>query len=103
MTKVVHCKKEKYDILIDRSSPYGNPFTHQEGTKALIIVPTREESIALCKRWIHREIKLRGVEPPSIEQILELKDKALGCWCSPQSCHGSIFVEICDSSDVPSF
>ena len=25
-TRVVHCKKEKYDILIDRTTKWGNPF-----------------------------------------------------------------------------
>jgi hypothetical protein len=28
MTRVVHCKKEPYDVYIGRPSKYGNPFTH---------------------------------------------------------------------------
>ncbi len=26
MTRVVHCKKEKYDVYIGRSTKFGNPF-----------------------------------------------------------------------------
>ena len=28
MTKVVHCKKELYDVYIGRPSKWGNPFSH---------------------------------------------------------------------------
>lgn len=31
MAKIVHCKKDKYDIYIGRPSIWGNPFSHKEG------------------------------------------------------------------------
>lgn len=53
-TKLVHCKKEKYDIYIGRPSKWGNPFTHiQDGkTLAKYIVNTREEAINAYLEWI---------------------------------------------------
>jgi len=28
MIRVVHCKREPYDVYIGRGSKWGNPFTH---------------------------------------------------------------------------
>jgi len=54
MTKVVHCKKEKYDVYIGRPSKWGNPFTHikDKSTKAEYIVDTREDAISKYRDWI---------------------------------------------------
>jgi len=54
MTKVVHCKKEKYDVYIGRPSKWGNPFTHikDKKTKAEFIVDNREEAVQRYKDWI---------------------------------------------------
>lgn len=74
MTKVVHCKKETYDVLIDRTTKWGNPFTiGKDGT--------RQEVILKHKKWLLNN-------PDLLNQIGELEGKILGCWCAPQSCHG---------------
>jgi hypothetical protein len=31
---------------------------------------------------------------PLINEIEELRGKRLGCWCSPQPCHGDVLVKI---------
>jgi hypothetical protein len=37
-TKVVHCKKESYDIYIGRPSKWGNPFREgEDGTRKEVI------------------------------------------------------------------
>ena len=79
-TRVVHCIKEPYDILIDRSSKWGNPYK---------IGPdgTRSEVIEKYKRWIKNC-------PELMESLDELDGKVLGCWCRPNSCHGDILVEL---------
>lgn len=74
---VVHCKKDKYDVYIGRPSKWGNPFV--VGTDG-----TREEVLAKYSKWISTQ------ELP----FHELKGKVLGCWCSPQACHGDILAEI---------
>lgn len=89
MIKVVHCKKEPYDVYIGRPSKWGNPFTHikDRQTKAEFIVETREEAIAKYREWIVTQSNLLG-------DLYELKDQTLGCWCTPQACHGDVLVEL---------
>ncbi len=93
--RVVHCKKEKYDILISRSSKWGNPFSHKENTKALFIVKTRKEAIQNYKEWI-----INGEGKYLLSDLHELKDKILGCFCKPKSCHGDILKELVDNLDI---
>lgn len=91
MEKVVHCKKEPYDVYIGRPSKWGNPFTHiQDGkTLAEFVVSTREESIQCYKHWI-----TVGKGSHLLNNLQELKGKTLGCWCHPKPCHGDILVEL---------
>lgn len=90
MTKVVHCKKEPYDIYIGRPGPWGNPFSHQEGTLAQFKVNTRTEAVEAYRAW------LLG-NPDLVAKAKELRGKVLGCWCKPLSCHGDVLAEIAES------
>lgn len=79
--KVVHCKKEPYDIYIGRPSKWGNPFIiGKDGT--------REQVIKKYEAWIKTQPEL------ILDAKRILKGKSLGCWCSPQSCHGDILLRI---------
>jgi len=78
--RVVHFKKSKYDIYIGRPSKWGNPFTIGEDG-------TREEVIKKYRDWI-------TTQPDLLLALPELKDKILGCWCAPKSCHGDVLVEL---------
>lgn len=89
-TKVVHCKKEKYDVYIGRPSEFGNPYSHKEGTLAEFKTKTRSEAIQKCKEWVIQQ-------PELLLKIRALKDKTLGCWCKPLACHGDIYVAIADN------
>ncbi len=81
--KVVHCKRESYDVYIGRPSMWGNPFTiGKDGT--------REEVIRKFEEWIVRQDDL-------MKRAGELKGKILGCWCAPQPCHGDILMAIANS------
>lgn len=85
MTKVVHCKKEKYDIYIGRPSKWGNPFTiGKDGT--------REEVIQKYEKWIKTQSNL-------LRDLHELKNKVLGCWCSPKACHGDILIKLIEEKN----
>lgn len=47
--KIVHCKKEPYDIYIGRPGKWGNPFTiGKDGT--------REEVIVKYEEWIRNNL-----------------------------------------------
>jgi hypothetical protein len=83
---VVHCKKSEYDVYVGRPSKWGNPFEiGKDGT--------REEVVAKYKNWILSNKEL-------LSQISELKNKKLGCWCSPKLCHGEILAELANSNNI---
>lgn len=82
---VVHFKKEKYDVLVDRTTKFGNPFEiGKDGT--------RSEVIAKFKQFVLSN-------PEYIKMVKqELKGKVLGCWCDPKPCHASILAEIANDT-----
>jgi len=80
MTKVVHCKKEAYDVYIGRPSKWSNPFK----------IPwdgSREDVINKYEAYIMSH-------PDLINSLPELQGKILGCWCKPKACHGDILVRM---------
>jgi len=82
--KVVHCKKEPYDIYIGRGSKWGNPFKiGRDGT--------RKEVIEKYRIYLLYNDEL-------LADLHELKGKVLGCYCSPKPCHGDILIEFCESN-----
>jgi hypothetical protein len=92
-TKVVHCKRAEYDVYIGRPSKWGNPFSHLSNTLAEYRVTSREEALAKYREWILTQPDLMAALP-------ELKDKVLGCWCKPKTCHGDILVELLEKYHV---
>jgi hypothetical protein len=86
----VHHRKEPYDILIDRRSKWGCPFSTKSHSKAKYLVKTRKESIDKHKEWLQY-----GDGQYLLEDLHELEGKVLGCWCNPgQTCHGDIIVKL---------
>jgi len=79
--KVVHCKKEPYDVYIGRPGPWGNPYTiGKDGNRDTVIKKYRD--------YLNNNPDLITLAKD------ELKGKVLGCWCSPLACHGDILLEI---------
>lgn len=88
MCKVVHCKKDPYDIYIGRGSKFGNPYSHLPNSAAPFPVETREDAIRLYEEWIRSQ-------PELMEAVKkELRGKILGCWCAPLACHGDVLIRI---------
>lgn len=88
MKYVVHCKKERYDVYIGRPSIFGNPFSFKEGTIAQFKVSSREEAVSKFEDWLL-------AQPELVAKVkAELKNKTLGCWCSPLPCHGDILARV---------
>ena len=108
MTTVVHFKKAPYDVYIGRPSTgghehFGNPFTHKEGTRAKLVMPTRKEAIEAFGEW------LEGVSHPDVNpeqrawilaHLEDLRGKRLGCWCAPLACHGHVLARIVDGPEI---
>ena len=80
LNRVVHHKKDHFDVLIARPSEWGNPFViGKDGT--------RSEVIAKYEVWLRNN-------PVLMAKIMELDGKILGCWCSPLPCHGDVIIKI---------
>ena len=86
-SKVVHCKQEPYDVLIDRTTKWGNPYSYKKSKSALYQVKNRKEAIAKYEEWLTEQIEKGELD------IEELRGKILGCWCKPSSCHGDVIIK----------
>jgi hypothetical protein len=80
MTKVVNINTDVYDVRIDRTTIWGNPFI-------IGVHGTRKEVIQLYKQMLLNNQEL-------LSQILKLDGKILGCHCKPKACHGDIIIEV---------
>ncbi len=97
-TRVVHCKRERYDVYIGRGrdpktgtrGPWGNQFSHQSGTLAKFRVGSREEAIERYEQYLLES-------PELMARLHELKGKTLGCWCAPKACHGEVLARLADA------
>lgn len=100
--KVVHHKSEHYDVLIDRTTIFGNPWTHKERTAADFVVASRHEAIQNYRKWLIGE-DFQNVFPERRQKILDnlhkLRGLTLGCWCSPLPCHGEVLVELVEGKE----
>ena len=78
--RVVDHRKNAYDVLIDRSSIWGNPFLiGRDGG--------RDEVIAKYRAWLLKN-------PALMTRLPELAGLTLGCWCKPEPCHGDVLAEL---------
>lgn len=65
----------------EKDSPFANPFKlGKDGD--------REEIIAKYELYIRDKIEKGEV------MIKEIKGKNLGCWCSPEPCHGDVLLRL---------
>lgn len=86
-TRVVHCKREQFDVYIGRPSKWGNPFVlGKDGTRDVVI--------AKYEAWFK-------TQPRLIASLHELEGKVLGCWCAPKACHGDVLARLADAGSVP--
>ena len=101
---VVHSKREAFDILIDRSTIWGNPFSHKAGTAAKFQVPTVDDAIAEYRKWF--------LAHPDMVTLAKdmLRGRVLGCRCRPKDgfqgrllCHGQVLAGIANDLDPLSF
>jgi len=97
VTRVVNIHLETYDVFIGRGSPFGNPYSHKEGTKAVFVVRDQASAVSAYARWLTTDFEIADWQKPSREQILELHGKRLGCYCvAGEPCHGHVLVMLAD-------
>lgn len=80
--KVVHCKKDKYDVYIGRGSIWGNPFViGKDGNRNNVIKKYKEYILN---------------KPSLLKRIKQLYGKTLGCYCAPLPCHGDVLIKLAE-------
>lgn len=78
--RVVHCRKEPFDVYVGRPTKWGNPFIiGRDGTRA--------EVIDKYENWIRGNAGLWM-------DLEDLRGKVLGCHCAPLACHGDVLVRL---------
>jgi uncharacterized protein DUF4326 len=86
--RVVHCRREAYDKYVGRPSLLGNPFyIGPDGTREEVIAKHRKYTI---ERMEH-DIEFRN-------EVMDCKDKVLGCWCHPLPCHAWTYIELANQT-----
>ena len=85
-TRVVNVKHSSYDILIDRTTIFGNPFKEWQWG--------REKCIAKFRTYFYQRIER---DPAWKAEVLTLEGKILGCHCAPLDCHGGVYVDFLDA------
>ena len=102
MITVVNKYKGGIGQYIGRGSPLGNPYSHMKGTKAQVVVATREEAIARYRRWFAEQCYFNKPEIiRELQRLLTLAkegDLNLVCFCAPQSCHGDVIKEFLENN-----
>jgi hypothetical protein len=94
-SRLVNINKDDYDVLITRTTKWGNPYSHREGTNALYIVSSRNEAIECYKEYI-----TIGEGKHLLNDLDELKGKTLGCVCLPKKCHGEVLLELINDKKI---
>lgn len=89
MCTVVNKYKQPYDVYIGRGSIWGNPFVMLNQSDS-----ERTRVIEAFRKNFKREREKGNITD---DMLLELKGKALGCFCAPKACHGDVIKEAVDS------
>lgn len=82
--RVVHCKREAFDVYIGRPSKFGNPWR-------VMGEASRAHAIERYEEYVRKGI---ARDPKGREAIKALYGKTLGCWCAPKPCHGDVLLKI---------
>lgn len=91
--KVVHCKRDGFDVYVGRPTVWGNPFKLGEHE-------SRGATIERYERWLKTQHALVA------RAQRELKGKILSCWCAPKGgvdseaaaiCHAQILARVANA------
>jgi hypothetical protein len=82
-TRAVNIRREACDVLIDRTTPWGNLYRiGRDGDRAQVI--------AAYGRYL-------AGRPDLLAMIPALRGKRLGCHCAPLPCHGDVLAALADN------
>lgn len=85
----------------DGHEHFGNPFGFYAGTKATVMVSSRDESVQAYEDWL-AGTRYNEVEPERwlwiLKNLYKLRGKTLACYCAPLPCHGSVLVKLIEKA-----
>lgn len=96
--RVVHVHSDEFGEAADCNKVYiGRTFGGWENTGwgnpfPISPVRNREQAIEQYRKWLLQNDKL-------LARIPELRGKLLGCWCSPEPCHGHVLAALAGLTD----
>ena len=93
-TRVVHVKRDHYDIYAGRPSVLGNPFKISEGRDRNGVIRDHKDWLE-GRRFTDFQ---QGRRKKVLELIPSLKGKVLACWCKPQRCHCDTLARMADKT-----
>jgi len=67
----------------EKGSIWGNPFKG-------------DQAVEKFEKYIRDKLISGEI---TVEQLLELKGKNLGCWCKPDRCHGDVLLKLLEEID----
>ncbi|MBV8614194.1 MAG: DUF4326 domain-containing protein [Acetobacteraceae bacterium] len=74
---IAWAKAEGRFVLIDRKSPWGNPFE----------MPDDGDRPTVVAKYANFYLPHK---PGLLSRLPTLRGKVLGCWCHPEQCHGHV-------------
>jgi hypothetical protein len=90
-TRVVNLRFQPYDVYIGRAGKgqdgyFGNPYSAREWGPLT----------ALDRFEVYFQARLDR-DPEFRRRVMELRGKALGCFCKPRTCHGDVIARWVDA------
>lgn len=93
-------------VIVDRRTPYGNPFPVGgfvywciEGGPVKVSIPDRATAVQMFRRWVSRPGRrsdYMGIDEPP--DFAPLRGLDLACWCPlDQPCHADVLLEIANA------
>lgn len=64
-------------------SPWANPYK-------IDVKHPRDKVLKKYKKYIKEKLE----SPLAVQELFKLRGKKLGCWCSPEPCHGDILINL---------
>lgn len=99
MGRVVHLRRDRFTVRVDRATTWGNRFQIGENHPATGLPMTREDVLMLHEEWM----LLGGGRGLLEKRLRELDGEILGCWCAPAGgvavhddliCHGQTLLRL---------
>jgi len=82
--KVCHVKQSVMGaVLVDRSTPWGNPYVME--------FPSQEERDRVCEEFEIYATKRNQEDPDWLKPLV---GKDLKCWCYPRRCHAETLIRL---------